>query len=254
MNTTNILISINEAKRIAVVTLNKPKELNALSYDFLNEINVALQSLDKNELVHCMILTGSDRAFAAGADINSLAEQSPLGIWKMDMFGLWQNLKGIKKPVIAAVAGFALGGGCELAMICDLIIAAENAQFGQPEIKLGIMPGAGGTQRLPKLVGKHKAMEMVLTGNFVSANEAYRLGLINKVVPTEMLMLEAEKTATLIASQSTIAVQMAKESVLKSFEMGLGEGLAFERRNYMTCFDTPEQKDKMRTFLDKNKR
>ena len=251
METANIRVSINEAKKTAIVTLNKPKELNALSYDFLNELNVALHELDKNEHVNCMVLTGSERAFAAGADIKTLAELSPVGVWQMDMYGLWQSLKQLKKPVIAAVAGFALGGGCELAMLCDLIIAAENAQFGQPEIKLGIMPGAGGTQRLPKLVGKHKAMEMVLTGNFISANEAYRIGLINKVVPTEMLMLEAEKTAALIASQSTIAVQMAKESILKSFDMSLNDGLAFERRNYMACFDTSEQKEKMQAFLER---
>lgn len=251
MDTANILVSINEAKKTAIVTLNRPKELNALSYDFLNEIYVALHTLDKNDGVNCMILTGSEKAFAAGADIKALAEQGPIGIWKMDMYGLWQNLKQLKKPVIAAVAGFALGGGCELAMLCDMIIAAENAQFGQPEIKLGIMPGAGGTQRLPKLIGKHKAMEMVLTGNFISAAEAFRIGMVNKVVPTEMLMMEAGKTAALIASQSTVAVQMAKESILKSFEMGLNDGLAFERRNYMACFDTPEQKEKMKAFLER---
>ncbi len=251
MEAANILVSINETKKTAIVTLNRPKELNALSYDFLNELNVALHMLDKNDSVNCMILTGSTKAFAAGADIKALAEQGPIGIWKMDMYGLWQSLKQLKKPIIAAVAGFALGGGCELAMICDMIIAAENAQFGQPEIKLGIIPGAGGTQRLPKLVGKNKAMEMVLTGNFISAHEAYRIGLVNKVVPTEMLILEAETTANLIASQSTIAVQMAKESILKSFEMNLNDGLAFERRNYMACFDTPEQKEKMKAFLNK---
>ncbi len=251
MEAANILVSINEAKKIAIVTLNRPKELNALSYNLLNELCAALHALDKNESVNCTILTGSLRAFAAGADIKVLAELSPIGIWKMDMFGLWQSLKQLKKPVIAAVSGFALGGGCELAMICDMIIAAENAQFGQPEIKLGIMPGAGGTQRLPRLVGKNKAMEMVLTGNFISADEAFRMGLVNKVVPTEMLMLEAESTATLIASQSTIAVQMAKESILKSFEMSLNDGLAFERRNYMACFDTQEQKEKMNAFLSK---
>ena len=251
MEAANILVSINEIKKTAIVTLNRPKELNALSYDFLNELNVALHALDKNDSVNCIILTGSTKAFAAGADIKALAEQGPIGIWKMDMYGLWQSLKQVKKPVIAAVAGFALGGGCELAMICDMIIATENAQFGQPEIKLGIMPGAGGTQRLPKLVGKNKAMEMVLTGNFISADEAYRIGLVNKVVPTEMLMLESETMANLIASQSTIAVQMAKESILKSFEMTLNDGLAFELRNYMACFDTPEQKEKMKAFLDK---
>ncbi len=251
MDSTNILVSINASKKIAILTLNRPKELNALSYDFLNEIFQALDLLDKNEGVNCIILTGSDRAFAAGADIKALAQQSPLGIWKMDMYGLWQNLKQIKKPLIAAVSGFALGGGCELAMICDMIIAAENAQFGQPEIKLGIMPGAGGTQRLPRLVGKLKAMELVLTGTFISATEAYRIGMVNKVVPNEMLIFEAEKTATLIASQSTTAVQMAKESILKSFDMGLNEGLAFERRNYMMCFDTEEQKEKMNAFLEK---
>jgi enoyl-CoA hydratase len=253
MDTTNILVSIDEGNKIAIVTLNRPKELNALSYDFLNELNVALHHLDKNDRVNCIILTGSSKAFAAGADIKNLALQSPIGIWKMDMYGLWQSLKLIKKPIIAAVAGFALGGGCELAMICDMIIAAENAQFGQPEIKLGIMPGAGGTQRLPRLIGKYKAMEMVLTGQFINAEEAYRIGLVNKVVPNEVLMLEAIKTAKLIASQSSIAIQMAKESILKSFEMGLNDGLAFERRNYMACFDTPEQKEKMAEFLNKSK-
>jgi enoyl-CoA hydratase len=251
MDTTNILLSISQAKKTGIVTLNRPKVLNALSYDFLNEIIVALQTLDKNEDVNCIILTGSEKAFAAGADINGLAELGPVGVWKMDMYSLWQSIKLIKKPIIAAVAGFALGGGCELAMACDMIIAAENSKFGQPEIKLGIMPGAGGTQRLPRLIGKNLAMEMVLTGDFISASEAYRIGLVNKVVPTELLMYEAEKLANSIAAQSPIAVQMAKESVLKSFEMPLSEGLTFERRNYMTCFDTEEQKAKMKAFLGK---
>jgi len=252
MDSTNILLNISQAKKTGIVTLNRPKVLNALSYDFLNEILVALQTLDKNEDINCIILTGSDKAFAAGADINGLAELGPVGVWKMDMYSLWQSIRLIKKPIIAAVAGFALGGGCELAMSCDLIIAAENAKFGQPEIKLGIMPGAGGTQRLPRLIGKNMAMEMVLTGNFISASEAYRIGMVNKVVPAELLLYEAEKLAETIASQSPIAVQMAKESVLKSFEMPLSEGLAFERRNYMTCFDTAEQKEKMRAFLGKS--
>jgi len=252
MDSTNILLNISQAKKTGIVTLNRPKVLNALSYDFLNEILVALQTLDKNEDINCIILTGSDKAFAAGADINGLAELGPVGVWKMDMYSLWQSIRLIKKPIIAAVAGFALGGGCELAMSCDLIIAAENAKFGQPEIKLGIMPGAGGTQRLPRLIGKNMAMEMVLTGNFISASEAYRIGMVNKVVPAELLLYEAEKLAETIASQSPIAVQMAKESVLKSFEMPLSEGLAFERRNYMTCFYTAEQKEKMRAFLGKS--
>ncbi len=249
MDSANILVSINESKKIATVTLNKPKELNALSYSFLNEIFEALDTLDKNEKVNCIILTGTQRAFAAGADIKALVDQSPIGIWKMNMYDLWQGIKQIKKPIIAAVSGFALGGGCELAMICDIILAAENAVFGQPEIKLGIMPGAGGTQRLPKLVGKHKTMELVLTGNSITAVEALRIGLVNKVLPLEMLLHEAETMASTIASHSTVAVQLAKESVLKSFDMGLNDGLAFERRNYMTCFDTSEQKEKMGAFL-----
>lgn len=251
MDTTNILIQIREENKTAVLTLNRPAVLNALSYDFLKEIAEGLESLDHNEAVNCMILTGSEKGFAAGADINALAEQTPVGILKMDMHGLWTRIRQIKKPIIAAVSGFALGGGCELAMTCDIIIASENAKFGQPEIKLGIMPGAGGTQRLPRLVGKHKAMEMVLTGDFISAEEAFRLGIINKVVPDGMLNYASEKMAESIASQSPVAVQMAKESILRSFSMPLEEGLLFERRNYMTCFDTAEQKEKMGKFLKK---
>jgi len=249
MDTTNILIQILEENKTATLTLNRPAVLNALSYDFLSEIAAGLESLDKNDLVNCIILTGSDKAFAAGADISALVDQGAIGIWKMDMYSLWQRIKQIKKPIVAAVSGFALGGGCELAMSCDLIIASDNAKFGQPEIKLGIMPGAGGTQRLPRLVGKHKAMEMILTGDFISAEEAYRLGMINKVVPDGMLKYESENMAATIAAQSTVAVQMAKESVLRSFSMPMDEGLLFERRNYMTCFDTEEQKEKMRKFL-----
>lgn len=231
--------------------LNKPKELNALSYDFLNEINVALLDLDQDERVHCIVLTGNDKAFAAGADIKALAKLDPIGVWKLDMHKLWQNLKAVKKPIIAAVAGFALGGGCELAMICDIILAAENAQFGQPEINLGIMPGAGGTQRLTHLVGKHRAMEMVLTGSFIDAQEAKRIGLVNKVYPNELLIAQALKMAELIAAKSSIAVQMAKESILKSSEMSLNDGLIFERRNYMACFGTDEQKTSMENFIQK---
>ncbi len=251
MDTTNILIQLREENKTATLTLNRHAVLNALSYDFLSEIAAGLESLDKNDLVNCIILTGSDKAFAAGADISALVDQGAIGIWKMDMYALWQRIKQIKKPVVAAVSGFALGGGCELAMSCDIIIASENAKFGQPEIKLGIMPGAGGTQRLPRLVGKHKAMEMILTGDFISAEEAYRFGMINKVVPHGMLKYESEKMAATIAAQSMVAVQMAKESVLRSYSMPLDEGLLFERRNYMTCFDTEEQKEKMNKFLKK---
>jgi enoyl-CoA hydratase len=251
MNSTNIIVSISDDKKIGTVTMNRQRELNALSYDFLNEIYESLNELDRNDNVNCIILTGSERAFAAGADIKTLASLGPVGVLKMDMYGLWQKIKSIRKPVIAAVSGFALGGGCELAMICDIIVAGENAKFGQPEIKLGIMPGAGGTQRLPRLVGKHKAMEMILTGEPITAHEALQNGMINKVVPNELLMFEAERMASAIATQSPVAVQMAKESILKSMDMPLSDGLLFERRNYMTCFDTPEQKAKMNAFINK---
>lgn len=254
MESTNINIQIRSEIKTAILTLNRPTVMNALSADFLDEIAGSLELMDRNPEIHCMILTGGPSVFAAGADIATLAEQTPTGILHMDMYGTWQRIRQVKKPVIAAVAGYALGGGCELVMLCDMIIAAENARFGQPEIKLGIIPGAGGTQRLPRLVGKHKAMEWVLTGNFIPAEEAFRTGLVNKVVPQEMLMYEAEKLAGTISAQSTVAVQMAKESILRSFSMSLEDGLLFERRNYMTCFDTESQKEAMRNFINKSKK
>lgn len=253
MSSTNIIIQHRVEEKTGIIKLNNPEVLNALSIDFLKEIYNAVKTMDDDSSINCIILTGNERAFAAGADISSLADKGPVDILNMDMYGVWSSFKNIKKPVIAAVSGFALGGGCELAMICDIILAGENAKFGQPEINLGIMPGAGGTQRLPRLVGKHKAMEMVLTGNFISSSQALQIGMINKVVPDEMLMYEAELMAKQIASKSAIAVQMAKESILRSFEMPLNDGLLFERRNYMTCFDTPEQKDNMKAFLNKKK-
>ncbi|MFT6969737.1 MAG: enoyl-CoA hydratase [Roseivirga sp.] len=240
-------------KYIALIELNRPKELNALNLQLMCEVRDALKELDQDEEVRVIIITGNERAFAAGADIKQMAGKTTVDMWKTDQFSTWDQINKTRKPIIAAVSGFALGGGCELAMTCDMIIASETAQFGQPEIKIGVMPGAGGTQRLTKALGKAKAMEMVLTGKFISAEEAERLGLVNKVVPVELYMAEALKLAKEIASMSPIAVQMAKESVKRSFEAHLEEGLHFERKNFYMLFSSEDQKEGMSAFVEKRK-
>jgi len=248
-----ILVNPQYAEHIALVQLNRPKELNALNLQLMNELKAALKELDENPEVRVIIITGNERAFAAGADIKQMAGKGAIDMLKIDQFSTWDQIRRTKKPLIAAVSGFALGGGCELVMHCDMVVASETAQFGQPEIKIGVMPGAGGTQRLPRAVGKVKAMEMVLTGDFISADEALRIRLINKVVPTELYLSEAVKMAQKIAAQSPIAVQMAKESVLKAFEMPLQEALYFERKNFYMLFATEDQKEGMAAFVEKRK-
>lgn len=254
MNTFEFIIAEPRYEtHIALIRLNRPKELNALNLQLMLEIKEALMAFDADDAIRVIVLTGNERAFAAGADIKQMANRNAVDMLKIDQFSTWDQIRKTKKPVIAAVSGFALGGGCELAMICDMIVASETAQFGQPEINIGVMPGAGGTQRLTRAVGKAKAMEMVLTGAFINAEEAKSYGLVNKVVPVEIYLEEAVKLARNIASKSPIAVQMAKESVLKAFEMPLQEALFFERKNFYMLFATEDQKEGMAAFVEKRK-
>ena len=248
-----IIVNEQQERFVALVQLNRPKELNALNTKLMQELRDALQTLDKNDQVRAIVLTGNDQAFAAGADIKQMADRSAVDMLMIDQFSTWDQIKKTKKPLIAAVSGFCLGGGCELAMTCDMIIASESARFGQPEIKIGVMPGAGGTQRLTRAVGKAKAMEMVLTGRFVSAQEALTLGLINKVAPVEMYLREAVTLASKIAQMSPVAAQLAKESVNRAFETHLDEGLQSERKNLYLCFSTEDQKEGMKAFIEKRK-
>lgn len=238
-------------KHIALIELNRPKELNALNRQLMIEIRDTLREFDEDDNIRVVILTGGERVFAAGADIKQMADATAISMLNIDQFSTWDQIKKNKKPIIAAVSGFALGGGCELAMTCDMIIASETAQFGQPEINIGTMPGAGGTQRLTRAVGKGLAMEMVLTGRFITAEEAQRAGLVNKVVPVEVLMAETVKIAKLIAAKSPIAVKLAKESVNKAFETTLDEGLQFERKNFYLTFASEDQKEGMKAFVEK---
>jgi len=248
-----IKVEKNYAKHIALIQLNRPKELNALNLQLMGEVRDALKDLDQDDEVRVIIITGNERAFAAGADIKQMAGKGTIDMWKTDQFSSWDQINKTRKPIIAAVSGFALGGGCEFAMTCDMIVASETAQFGQPEIKIGVMPGAGGTQRLTKALGKAKAMELVLTGKFITAEEALGYGLVNRVVPVELYMQEATKLATEIATMSPIAVQMAKESVKRSFEVHLEEGLHFERKNFYMLFSANDQKEGMNAFVEKRK-
>lgn len=236
---------------IALIELNRPKELNALNLQLMGELRDTLKALDQDPEVRVIILTGNARAFAAGADIKEMANRTAVDMLNIDQFSTWDQIKKTKKPIIAAVSGFALGGGCELAMTCDMIVASETAQFGQPEIKIGTMPGAGGTQRLTRSVGKQWAMEMVLTGQFMSAEKAYQAGLVNKVVPVELYLSEAFKLARQVAAMSPISVQLAKESVLQAFNLTLNEGLLFERKNFYLTFASEDQKEGMQAFVEK---
>ena len=243
-----------EAGRVGIVTLNRPKQLNALNDQLMDELGAALKAFDADPAVGCTILTGSEKAFAAGADIGAMASYSFADVYKGDYITRnWEQICGIRKPVIAAVSGFALGGGCELAMMCDFIIAADNARFGQPEIKLGIIPGAGGTQRLPRAVGKAKAMDLVLTGRMMDAAEAERAGLVSRVVPLDKLMDEALAAALMICDYSQVAVMAAKESVNRAFEGNLNDGIMFERRLFHALFATADQKEGMDAFVNKRK-
>jgi enoyl-CoA hydratase len=240
--------------KAAIITLNRPKQLNALSGALMEELGTALQGFDADEGIGCIIITGSEKAFAAGADIGAMATYTFADVYKNDYITKnWETIRSIRKPVIAAVSGFALGGGCELAMMCDFIIAADNAKFGQPEIKLGIIPGAGGTQRLPRAVGKAKAMDMAVTGRMMDAAEAERAGLVSRIVPLDKLMEETLGAALMIAEYSQIAVMAAKESVNRAFESGLSDGIMFERRLFHAMFATTDQKEGMDAFVNKRK-
>ena len=246
---TNILVEFQPP--IGIIRLNRPKVLNALNFEVLKEIVEALEAFDTNDNIRATILTGNDEAFSAGADIKELSEATPVDLILRNQFALWDRLKRTAKPIIAAVSGYALGGGCELAMNCDIIIASENAKFGQPEINIGVMPGAGGTQRLTRTIGKFRAMEMILTGQSINAREAEKHGLVNKVVPRELYFDEAKKIALQIASKAPIAVRLAKEAVLKAFDTPLEEGLQFERRNFYLLFSTVDMKEGMKAFTEK---
>ncbi len=237
--------------RVGVVTFNRPKALNALNQALLAELIAALEAFDADPAIGCMLLTGSDKAFAAGADIKEMQNRSYPGTYLEDFFSSADRIGRLRKPLIAAVAGYALGGGCELAMMCDLVIAADNAQFGQPEIKLGVMPGIGGTQRLPRIVGKAKAMDLCLTGRMMGVEEAERSGLVARVVPAAKLMEEALKIADTIASMSRPIVMMAKESINRAYEISLAEGVRFERRLFHSMFATADQKEGMAAFVEK---
>ncbi|MGH6872791.1 MAG: enoyl-CoA hydratase [Rhizomicrobium sp.] len=248
----NILVKTEGA--VGVVTLNRPKALNALNSELLAELIGVLEEWDRGTDVRCMVVTGSERAFAAGADIMEMAPQSYMDMYKSNFFAhVNDRIAAIRKPVIAAVAGYALGGGCELAMLCDFIIAADTAKFGQPEINLGVMPGIGGTQRLTRFVGKSKAMEMCLTGRNMDAAEAERAGLVSRVVPAADLLAEAMKAAQAIAGKSVPIVMMAKETVNVAYESTLTEGIRFERRVFHSMFATDDQKEGMAAFSDKRK-
>ena len=243
-----------EAGKVGIVTLNRPKQLNALNDQLMTELGTALKAFDADPAIGCMIVTGNEKAFAAGADIGAMASYSFADVYKGDYITRnWEQIRSIRKPVIAAVSGFALGGGCELAMMCDFIIAADNARFGQPEVKLGVIPGAGGTQRLPRAVGKAKAMEMALTGRMMDAVEAERAGLVSRVVPLDKLMEDAMATALLISGYSQMATMAAKESVNRAFESSLSDGIMFERRMFHAMFATADQKEGMDAFVNKRK-
>ena len=249
----NILLEYpyRDHKHIAMVKLNRPKVLNALSTDLMTELVDCMTKLDNNPEVRVIILTGNERAFAAGADIGQMATASPIDQINDNRFRTWEMLRLITKPIIAAVNGFALGGGCELAMSCDLIIAGDDAKFSQPEIKIGTIPGAGGTQRLTRAIGKSKAMLMVLTGDMIDADTAYDWGLVAKVVPGQTLLQETFEIAKTISDRAPVAVRLAKEAVNKSFEMTLKDGMDFERRNFYLTFSSLDQKKGMKAFMEK---
>ena len=246
-------ILVDREPPIATVRLNRPQVLNALSPDLIAELIDALQALDKDPDVGAIVLTGNERAFAAGADIGRMAESTVVEQIERDQFAVWDKIRRIKKPIIAAVSGWCLGGGNETAMMCDMIIASETARFGQPEIGIGIIPGAGGTQRLTQAVGKARAMELVLTGRQFTAEEALAMGLVNRVVPVEVYLEEAQALAREIASKPPIAVQMGKASVNAVFDDYLDRGLMTERRNFYMLFATEDQKEGMRAFVEKRK-
>jgi enoyl-CoA hydratase len=239
--------------QVATLTLNRPKALNALSPELMAALAAAIEALDADDAVRCIVLTGGPRVFAAGADIKAMAEAQPMDIIARGTLRGWERIRRCRKPIIAAVSGYVLGGGCELAMICDMIVASETAQFGQPEITLGIIPGAGGTQRLARAIGPYRAMELVLTGKTIGAREAYDFGLVNRVCPVEGFLAEAQRLAAEVAAHAPIAVRMAREALRYGVETTVRDGLEIERRNFYLLFDTADQKEGMRAFIEKRK-
>jgi enoyl-CoA hydratase len=251
MNFENVIVERDGA--IGVVTLNRPQALNALSYALVKDLSLAMKELDWDKDIRVIIVTGGEKVFAAGADIKEMADRGPFDERIHERLGYRDQINKITKPVIAAVSGFALGGGCELAMSCDMIIASESARFGQPEVNLGIIPGSGGTQRLTRLVGKHRAMELVLTGDIINAVNAERFGLVNRVVPVELLLEEAKSVAKKIAAKPALAIKEAKEAVLKAANSSLDEGLDFERKAFYLLFASEDRTEGMKAFLEKRK-
>jgi len=247
-------ILVEQRGRVGLVTLNRPKQLNALNDALMNELGDALRAFDADDAIGAMVITGSAKAFAAGADIGAMASWTYMDVFRTNYISRnWETLRAIRKPVIAAVGGFALGGGCELAMMCDIVIAADDARFGQPEIKLGIIPGAGGTQRLPRAVGKSKAMDMILTGRMMNAEEAERSGLVSRIVPAASLIDDTVAIAATICEFSLPSVMMAKEAVNRAYEGTLSDGMLFERRMFHSLFATEDQKIGMQAFVAKQK-
>jgi enoyl-CoA hydratase len=246
-------ILVERDERIGIVILNRPKELNALNFQLVGELADALEELDRDDAIRCIVITGAgEKAFAAGADIKEMADKSPIDMM-IGGFDAWGRIKKLHTPLIAAVGGYALGGGCELALTCDMIVASENARFGQPEILIGVIPGAGGTQRLARVLGKYRTMEMVLTGAQISAQEMAAHGLVNRVVPKGEHLTEAVKLAKTVAAQAPIAVRLAKEAVLTAFETSLEEGLEIERKNFFLLFATEDMREGMHAFIEKRK-
>jgi enoyl-CoA hydratase len=250
---TNQNILVETKGRVGIIQLNRPNALNALNRALIAELTQAIDAFEKDDAIGCLLITGNEKAFAAGADIKEMADKTFMQAYGGNFAADWDRAAHTRKPIVAAVAGFALGGGCELAMHCDIVIAAENAKFGQPEIKLGVIPGIGGTQRLTRAVGKAKAMDLILTGRMMDASEAERSGLIARVVPAAELMSEAMKVAETIAGMSLPSVMAAKESVNVAFEVPLAEGVRFERRVFHSLFATDDQKEGMKAFVEKRK-
>ncbi len=249
--TGNPVVLVRREPPVAVVTLSRPQVLNALSPELMETLAQEIEALDADDAIRAIVLTGSGRAFAAGADIAEMADKDAAAMLERDQFRCWQRLRATRKPLIAAVSGYALGGGCELAMLCDMIIAAEGARFGQPEVRIGVMPGAGGTQLLTRALGKWQAMELVLTGRTLTAREMYEHSLVTRVVPDDLQLSEALRLAREIASHAPIAVRLAKEAVQKAFMGTLEEGLPLERKNFYLLFATEDRREGMQAFLEK---
>ena len=252
MDTESLILAETDG-HVGIIKLNRPKVLNALNPQLMTQLATQMEAYDKDPSIHVILLAGSERAWAAGADIGDMAEQTAVSMYERDQFATWDRIKRIKKPIIAAVSGFALGGGCELMMLCDIVIASETAQIGQPEINIGVMPGAGGTQRLTRAVGKAVAMDVILSGRFLTAKEALAAGLVSRIVPKEHWYSAPLKLAHEISKKSSLALRIAKDAVLKAHEMNLPEGLEYERKLFYMLFSSEDQKEGMRAFIEKRK-